>query len=159
MLALLEKNRPEQLFLPATADPLLWSPDHNATTRAALEAAKAYGAPLTLVEYPVWFWYHWPWVPYPWRDNYQAGIVGRLSRSYRLGKSAAVLFNKKVTISEQLKEKRAILGQHRSQMERHPDHPDWQILADVAGGEFLNRFFNGHEFFRLYRVNTQGSGK
>ncbi len=125
------------------------TPDHVATFRAVTGAVAAQpaGASWTLLEYPVWFWHHWPWVC-PLADR-------SLLRTRTLG--GAVVrrcrdLTARVDVAAGLDAKRAALARHRTQMERQDGHADWPVLADVARGTWLRAFFTGHEHFRRRRL-------
>lgn len=48
--------------------------------------------------------------------------------------------------------KRAALACHRTQVDRQEGRADWPVLADVAGGTWLDGFFTGREHFRRRRL-------
>ncbi len=66
VIHLLQTIRPETVYVPYRLDN---HPDHRNTTRSVIQALKKCRMPMTVYEYPVWFWYHWPWV----------GFSGKLS--------------------------------------------------------------------------------
>jgi len=144
---ILAVRRPATVFVPYVREP---PADHRATRRVALAALRELGEPTTVYEYPIWFWEHLPWMP--------ATVYGPRSRwpavKHGLRSSAASIrdFRHGVAIADVLDRKRAALAHHVSQMQRQQNDPRWSILADVAGGAFLERFFGGYEFFLRYTV-------
>lgn len=122
--------------------------DHRATL-AAVELAVAReepGPPRVLLEYPVWFWHHWPWVcPPVARRLHRPGVV-----LAGLGAVARRLHHLRFRVDVAAVEatKRRALDCHATQMRRPDDEPRWPVLADVAGGQWLAMFFNGREYLR-----------
>jgi LmbE family N-acetylglucosaminyl deacetylase len=148
---LLNALRPESIFVIHSADTPL---DHAAVHRSVLQAARFYGRPITVYEYPVWYWYHWPWVrfgadlPGMWRTTLAQSITTAA------GLRALLTFNARADIADVMPRKRAALAAHVSQTSRPPNQPDWPILADLAGGEFIQRFNNDYEAFTRYELNA-----
>ncbi|MDY7023495.1 MAG: PIG-L family deacetylase, partial [Cyanobacteriota bacterium] len=58
---ILLKYLPEEIFVPYSQDGI---PDHNATTYIAVSALRRCGFNSRVYEYPIWFFNHWPWVPF-----------------------------------------------------------------------------------------------
>ncbi|MCC7207422.1 MAG: PIG-L family deacetylase [Anaerolineae bacterium] len=145
---------PQEIYLPYRGEPPLWSSDHRMTTRAALDAAAAWGAPVTLYEYPVWAWYSWPQVALNMRRPSEARRVLMVTARGGLGARLWREMNCRVAVGDALEPKRAALLAHRSQTMRLREGVGWPILADVAGGEFLACFFGQYEYFR--RTTVQG---
>ncbi len=146
---LVKRFDPEQVFLPYSAEPLLWSEDHLATTRIAWQALEVAGKRRWVYEYPIWLWYGLPWVglmPESWSNRRQ---IVRITLNSWAGVGFPRAFKYSVDISEVKSKKRAALERHRSQMFRLMDGVGWPILEDVAGGEFLDCFFQQREIFHL----------
>jgi LmbE family N-acetylglucosaminyl deacetylase len=131
----IEEFKPLQVFVPYLRDQ---HPDHIATTQLALKAITQANSRVQLYAYPVWFWYTWPWRPLAAPGNLLKGL-------YDCGLALREL-KYSVDISSTLPQKRQALQAHRSQAERLA--PDWPILSDVAGGEWLGVFFSGVELFQ-----------
>jgi LmbE family N-acetylglucosaminyl deacetylase len=138
---------PETVFIPYVQDGV---PDHDATNKIVIAAFRQCGIPVTVYEYPVWFWRHWPWTIFEgdkspplavWQQNFVSSL-------HLLQK-----FSFAVDIHAVLDHKRIALAQHQSQMTRLKPDPRWATLGDVAQGEFLDCFFQNYEFFRRYRLN------
>jgi len=147
---ILRCHRPSQVFVPSRFDGVC---DHVAAGAAVLAAAGAAGE-TTILEYPVWFWRHWPWV-----SERGGPLRRRLGRTRDAVIGAVRLFGRfrcAVDVRPLLDLKAAALACHASQMVRPPDRPDWPILADVAGGDFLACFTGPREHFRRYAVRTAG---
>ncbi|MGD8413551.1 MAG: PIG-L deacetylase family protein [Candidatus Latescibacterota bacterium] len=140
--ALLEDARPDELYIPYLHDV---TPDHVETRRVVLEAARSSLESVIVYEYPVWFWHHWPWVRIPLdnRRDLPMAVVENAMGVVHLIRD----FNSCVHIGDVLTEKRHALEAHASQMTRLVDDERWARLGDVAGGEFLNCFFQEYEVF------------
>jgi LmbE family N-acetylglucosaminyl deacetylase len=148
VLKILLRQQPHEIFIPYYKEPLLWSADHLATNRIVLAALQAYGRTVVIYEYPIWFWYHWPWISLP-IDN-----LGRLLvfLKDRLVSPSSLLrdFRCSIFVGDVLQLKRDALDQYASQMKRLIPDPRWQTLSDVSNGEFLECFFQEHEIFHQY---------
>ncbi|HEX8705689.1 MAG TPA: PIG-L family deacetylase [Myxococcaceae bacterium] len=129
---LLQRYRPEQLFLPYARGE---HADHVATNTIVYEAIGRVGLPATLLEYPVWSWRHWP------------ATVRSLRFLRELRTSVAV--------QDVLAQKRSALERHVSQMRRRNGQPGWGTLGDIDGGEFLASLFQDYEYYR--RVDRLGT--
>lgn len=138
---------PEEVFIPYSQDGI---PDHNATCHIVLSALRESGLRVTVYEYPVWFWCNWPWTTL---GRNQEPSSNNLQRNWVTGVNWIKYFRYAVDIREVLELKHLALEQHRSQMTRLILDPRWQTLGDVAQGEFLQCFFQNHEFFYRYRLN------
>jgi len=154
--AVLSDVAPEEVFLPAALEPKKEHAIANAVGRGALDR---WGHEVTVYEYPVWCWYHWPRVPLPFtrrtvgpasRTRYELPRVLSNTRLMSYGARMYREFTTRIDVGDSLEDKRAALAEHRSQMTRlRPDRP-WATLSDVGGGEFLDCFFTGDEVFRRY---------
>lgn len=147
---ILRDRRPEQVFLPARCEPSIWSDDHLTTARAAWAATRAALPGAEVFEYPIWVWLHWPWVAV--RRGPLALQILRHTARYGFGCGLAWRFPDRVAIAEVMEEKRAALAAHATQTTRAGRAGDWPILADIAGGEFLECFFRPEERFRRVHV-------
>ena len=144
------EQKPEEIFLPHSREPLLWSEDHLATTRIVKAALESYPGDVIIYEYPVWFWFHWPWVELLKRKEPLRSIILKNSLAYGFGFRSLRDFSCSVYIGDILEHKHEALEQYKSQMTRLLDDPNWPILSDVSHGEFLACFFQEHEIFRRY---------
>jgi LmbE family N-acetylglucosaminyl deacetylase len=140
--AILERKTPAEIYVPYLHD---GTSDHVETRRAVLAAAGSCLASVTVCEYPVWFWHHWPWVAYPLdnRRDLPRVVAENAASSIHLIRD----FNSCVYIGDVLKDKRHALDAHASQMTRLVDDAAWARLTDVASGEFLDCFFQEYEVF------------
>ncbi len=138
---LLRRVRPDEVYVPYHQD---GPPDHLATTDIVQAALRAAGRPATVCEYPIWFWYHWPWTRL--EGGKRALLHGAAAG---LGRFRVLLrdFRWYVPVGDLLERKRAALAEHRSQMQRLVPDPGWVTLGDIAGGDFLACFFREREIF------------
>jgi hypothetical protein len=132
-------------------EPLLWSEDHLATTAIVKCALQGYFKNLVVYEYPVWFWFHWPWVELFRRTEPLKSIILKNTLIYGFGLRFLRDFNCSFYIGEILDCKYTALQQYKSQMSRLLSDSRWPTLGDVANGEFLNCFFQEYELFRCYQ--------
>lgn len=150
LVDLMRAWRPECVYVVHGCDP---PSDHRATFAALTKAIHAYGGRLTVFEYPVWYWYHWPWValsgdlPGMWRINLAqtARMAAGLRSLWRL--------NALVDVSDAIETKRGALAAHRTQTARPAGRPDWPVLRDLGRGDFLARLTSDYEVFNRYEVN------
>lgn len=147
VLGIMERESPSELYVPYLHEA---PSDHIETRRVALEAARSAPGAVTVYEYPVWFWHHWPWVPHPLdnRRDLPRVIVETVVSAAHLVRD----FNSCVFVGDVLAEKRRALEAYASQMTRLVDDPAWATLEDVAGGEFLDCFFEEYEVFWERRI-------
>lgn len=147
---LLERWRPASVLLVHARDV---TPDHIAVNRSARRALRAYGARTTVLEYPVWYWFHWPWVrvakgvPGMWRT-----AARQTARTFA-GMRATSHFNVRADVSDVISAKIDALAAHRSQMLRLDGSADWITLGDLAGGDFLSQLLRDYEVFARYEAN------
>jgi LmbE family N-acetylglucosaminyl deacetylase len=148
---LLHSWRPQSVFVVHAKDP---TPDHVAVNAGVRAALRSYGRPVTVFEYPIWYWYHWPWVrmradlPRMWRTT------ARQTIKTAAGLRALSTLNTQAYVGDVLGIKRKALAAHASQTRRQDGHDDWAILADLSGGDFLERFFVDYEAFTRYEANA-----
>ncbi|MFA5898199.1 MAG: PIG-L deacetylase family protein [Hyphomicrobium sp.] len=148
---LLRQTGAQSVFVPHAKDP---PADHAAVHAATIKGIRAYGRPVTVYEYPIWYWYHWPWVrvigdmPGMWRT------ATRQTFRARGGLDALFALNRQAYVGDVLDVKRAALAAHASQTRRPDDDADWITLDDLAGGEFVGRLMSDYETFHRYQVNA-----
>lgn len=139
---LLQKLRPQQLFVPCRWD---FPPDHLATRAIGL-ASLATLQPVSVFEYPVWFWHHWPVTTLP-LNRREAKKFVKHTISVGAGLRLAD-FDRVVDISDVLPVKWAALESHATQMRQYlPENPHWRTLAYIANGRFLAAFRQPFECF------------
>jgi LmbE family N-acetylglucosaminyl deacetylase len=148
---ILDKELPEDVFVPYCREPVRQAADHVAATNIVMAALEQNQRRVTVWEYPVWFWLHWPWVGF--RQNgpaIKAKHVLRNSVNSLFGARAFADLRYAVDIADALEQKRAALAEHKSQMEQLIPSPEWVTLGQLSRGEFLQCFHQNWEFFRRY---------
>jgi LmbE family N-acetylglucosaminyl deacetylase len=143
-----------RVFVPSRQEPDLWSLDHRATTEIVYEALARSGRECEVLEYLIWFWYHWPWVPILGTGD--ARQIARLSWRNAFGLKAFAAANTSVEVSPFRSRKQDALEQHRTQMTRLRRDLPWPVLGEVGRGEFLENFFRSREWFRASRWKGAG---
>jgi LmbE family N-acetylglucosaminyl deacetylase len=144
-VALLASVRPEEVYVPYRRD---GTPDHEATFRIVAEAAAHMDQPLRFLEYPVWFWNRWPWVPLPIKPSRSTLEDFAGAAKARFGLEMLREFRSGVLVESVLDKKRSALARHLTQMTRLREGTQWPILSDVSDGSFLQCFFRKFEVFR-----------
>jgi LmbE family N-acetylglucosaminyl deacetylase len=153
---IIEDFKPDEIFLPHNKEPRIWSSDHLETTRIVIQALRKLRKELTIYEYPIWYWYHWPWVSISQHDRNNSKIIFKNTLLYSFGLSTRKDFNHCVPIENVSKQKRVALEQHKSQMTRIIPHKKWATLKDISNGEFIKCFFRSYELFRRYEFILKG---
>lgn len=155
VLAILEKESPEQIFIPYHREPLFIR-DHRATYDIVLNAVQRSGKSLTVYEYPVWFWCHWPWMKLVWfRGKPLSNLkmaVRSLQRMFNFGLNPWKEFTTTSDIRDVLEQKKEALACHHSQVNKQLDRSDWATLAEVSDGDFLECFAQPQEIFYRHRT-------
>lgn len=146
VIQILLLQQPDEVFIPCKRETR--NSDHLATNRIVASALQMYKRKATVYEYPIWFWYHWPWVRVPMDTSKE--ILSAFKQSIVSGLSLLKDFRCSVYIGDVLQLKRAALNQYKSQMTRLIRDPRWQTLDDVSDGEFLKCFFQDHEIFHQH---------
>lgn len=141
---LLQAHNPSEIYVTHPQEP---HTDHAVLYWASIAAVKTHSPQPTIYAYPVWYWRHWPWTQLADSSKRETLRIVQTSLRHRLGTSAFRDFQHSVYVADVLPQKRAALNRHRSQMERFENNPHWPILRDVAGGEFLDCFFQPYELF------------
>jgi LmbE family N-acetylglucosaminyl deacetylase len=148
---ILRRELPEEVFVPYGREPMRQAGDHVAVTNVVLAALRRQSRPVTVWEYPVWFWLHWPWVGF--RQNTPPIKPKHILKNSVLagfGTRAFLDLRYKVNIGEVLEQKRAAIAQHKSQTEKIIDDPTWVTLEQLSSGELMECFYQDCEFFRRY---------
>jgi LmbE family N-acetylglucosaminyl deacetylase len=142
---ILLRRGPEEVFIPYSRDDAF---EHSVTNRIVTSALRMYPKKTLVYEYPIWFWFHWPWVSVP---------MGSRREILRILKDGLVLnvlcfrdFRYGVVIRDVIQSKRAALDRYRSQMTKLIPDPRWKTLGEISDGEFLECFFHEHEIFRRW---------
>lgn len=140
---ILETFRPEQIFTPYHADGVA---DHEDTTALVAASVQESSSRPEILEYPIWFWHHWPWTVGRVRDRFPRWLR-RARQSRRSMSRLRRDFRCVVDISDHLEGKKRALEAHASQMVREPGCAQWPILSDISDGEWLDLFFRRFECF------------
>ncbi len=132
----------DQYFIPYSLEP---QPEHEAAAEICQKAISALGKPARLLEYPVWFWEHYPWIRTPvfGPRSWRAQISHTLQSWCRLFCD----FDFRVDITDTLEQKQLALNEHKSQVQGLRDDVDWPVLADVSHGDFSACFVRRAEIF------------
>lgn len=140
LLQLMEKYNPSQVFATYCHDK---HPDHLATNRAVRDAMQRSSRARTLLEYPVWFWEHWPWMETP---TYEPRRRTRMLRRGVMSPLRAMRdFRVYVDVADVKHCKRDALYEHATQMQ--PQGDKWTTLATISDGEFIDRMMTDREIF------------
>lgn len=158
----LRKTNPNEVYIPSALD---FHAEHRVTAQVVTKAVEGLTAlqglvPLPQVyEYPVWFWYQWPWVGLPDSHSTQLRrerkLFVRRGLRYGLGLSFISRFRKSVAIRDVLDVKRAALREYVSQMTAPEGAEGWKTLEEVGGGEFLECFFRDVEVFHPVKRSSE----
>jgi LmbE family N-acetylglucosaminyl deacetylase len=144
VLAILGAVETADIFFPCREE----SPaDHAATHRIVRYAAQRLEGDRRYFEYPVWFWNQWPFTPL--QAPRRLALPARIGRTLLSNLRLLGRFRHAIPIREQLDLKSAALAEYRTQTTRYRPDCEWPILQDVAGGEFLECFFQDRELFHL----------
>jgi LmbE family N-acetylglucosaminyl deacetylase len=141
----LRSRQPDEVYVPYARD---GTPDHEATYRIVVDALERVGRPARLLEYPVWFWNRWPWVPFQLRASRDTLRALRRVSEARFGLDVLLEFKSGVFVEPLLERKRLALARHRSQTTVLRPGTAWPTLASVSEGEFLECLFQQFEVFR-----------
>lgn len=154
--SILCKTPVQQVFVPSAEEPLA---DHAMTNRVVRDALASCQLAVEVFEYPVWYWFHWPWVGVRQNTRWMTRQVMMNTWSTWGGLRLIDTFPNVLAINDVLLSKRRALEAHRSQMRKPDSESAWPTLPEVASGEFLNCFFQGIELFSNYRSNGRpGNG-
>ncbi len=150
VLRLLRERQPREIYIPYARDP---QPDHIATNSLVRTVLRASGIRATILEYPIWAWYHWPWISIPpLRPNRNLRHVLANTTKLAAGLRLTRDMNYCVNVDEVRRKKMKALQEHRSQMTRMNDDPNWLTLHDVANGDWLDCLLQRYEVFRRYTI-------
>jgi LmbE family N-acetylglucosaminyl deacetylase len=143
VVEIIDQFKPDEIYLPHRRDVIS---DHTETNRIVRHAVERIRRPVAMLEYPVWLWNSWPWTQGGAR--YATGIVRRMLETMRDIAEITLVCRTRIDVGSVLNRKLAALAAYRSQIQRRNGNPRWQVLSDVAEGEFLRRFETGFEIFR-----------
>jgi LmbE family N-acetylglucosaminyl deacetylase len=140
---ILETEQPSEIFIPFWRDT---NADHVATNEIVWEGARKSGLPLTIYEYPIWFWQHWPLTAPPLGASLKRNLA--VIRHGVICASLVSQFNAEAFVGDVLHDKRRALAKHVSQTVQLVSDMRWSTLHDVAEGEWLDVMFQNYEIFR-----------
>lgn len=149
VLSILLHYQPQEIFVPYRRD---GQPDHTATYQIVMTALQRSMLQLTVYQYPIWFWRHWPWTGCGDTSQERIDILKATFRA-NWGLEMLINFQSAVFIGDILDLKRTVLNQHQSQMFPILPDVDWPTLHDVCHGQFLECFFQDYEFFHCVNFN------
>jgi LmbE family N-acetylglucosaminyl deacetylase len=150
---ILQNQQPDEIFIPYRHDQ---NPDHLATRDIVRASLRKLQKMVTVYEYPIWIWHLWPWTnPLLTKIGSHRQII---TNHLRAGFGLRLLndFRHSVYIEDVLNQKQAALAEHKTQMTRFVDDPNWLTLKDVSAGEWLVCFFQQIELFHRYNVREDG---
>jgi FkbM family methyltransferase len=151
---LLTQEKPQQVFIPYYRET---HPDHYATNRIVTTAlTEIFNRDVTIYEYPVWYWHHFPWTSASGDRRSQQWDYFKASLKAAFGWQIVKEFNSRVDISDLQQSKRDALDQHQTQMTRLVADDGWGTLHDVSNGEWLECFFQTNEIFRCSQIPIRG---
>ncbi|MBP7045649.1 MAG: PIG-L family deacetylase [Chloroflexi bacterium] len=149
VLDLLHQHQPAEVYIPYYKEP---PADHVATNLIVVAALQAYGRPVTVYEYPVWFWHHWPWVSLnPTMHGERRAIFKNTLHTF-FGGRLFTDFNCFLDIADVRAQKYAALEAHKTQMTSLMPEKGWLTLHDVADGDWLACFFMNQEIYRRFQL-------
>ncbi len=155
--SVLRQFQPDEIYTSSRFDT---TPDHLATNRIVHSAVQAEGGAFDVYEYPVWFWHHWPWVPFVVARPLRKSIKPvRDSLGFGLGLGSLRSFNCALPIRDVRDRKQAALDRYESQITRLVPGKQWPTLGDVGKGEFLNCFFGDWELFSMVKTGPAPQGR
>jgi LmbE family N-acetylglucosaminyl deacetylase len=154
VVKILQQEQPQEVFMPYRLEPR-FVPDHQATQQIVTAALSQVQCAPMIYEYPIWFWFNYPWVdlmgdrimPKPKLFRWLGWTVQALRFGYVYQRD----FRCAIEVSEYLELKHRALYQHQSQMTNYRGESGWLTIADIAEGEFLSYFFQPQELFYRYR--------
>lgn len=157
VVEIFEQESPEEVFMPHAREPARQAADHLAATMIVQAALQRYQRRVTIWEYPVWYWLHWPWVRFAQKGPpIKTRHILRNSLESLFGARDFIELTSSVHIGDVLAQKRAALAQHRSQMEQFVPDARWVTLAQLSKGDFLECFDQDREFFHRYEYRRSG---
>ena len=144
---ILQDFAPREVYIPYHLD---GPSDHVATNLIVRHALHKCIYQITVNEYPIWFWHHWPWVGLPIQRRRNAGRIIRTTIAAGFGIRMVQEFRYGIRIGDVLDQKKEALAQYRSQTTRLLPDERWTTLEDVSDGDWLALFFQDYEVFHRY---------
>jgi LmbE family N-acetylglucosaminyl deacetylase len=138
----LREHPAEQIFVTYHGD-VDQAGEHRAAARIVRAAAKRIKRPITLYEYPIWFWFFWPYTRMPDKQHFGAWNTQRRHNLLR-NLFALTTFRFHVNIAEVRESKQAAMKLHHSQMEQ---------FYGLRGGQFVKWFIGEREIFCRHKLS------
>ncbi len=149
IVPLLDQWRPQSIYVTHRNEP---PSDHIAANRAVWAAVRTLGLKTTLFEYPVWYWYHWPWMrmrgdlPGLWRMKLkQTLLTGVGLRSF-------FALDTRAYVGDALNAKREALAAHVSQVGGVEGAEPGPTLQQLSRGDFTARLLSDYETFARHET-------
>ena len=144
---LLDRIRPEGVFVTHAKEP---PSDHAAVNSAVWSALRLCQRPVTVYEYPIWYWYHWPWMGFYPDTPGLARLKLKQTLTSLAGLRALSTLNTIAYVGDVIELKRAALNAHASQMVAPVGEDGWPTLPQLSNGDFIKRLMSSHEVFMRY---------
>jgi LmbE family N-acetylglucosaminyl deacetylase len=145
--------KPDELFLPSRKEPWIYSGDHLASVKITMNVLKKYNQQINIYEYPVWYWYAFPWVSFPFKLKKSSLSIFKNSLNGFWGAGLSHHFNCYFELDGTKEIKMKALDQHESQMKNQSNDEPWNTLTGISQGEFLKCFFGEFEVFNKHTIN------
>lgn len=150
ILALICDREPEEIYIPYAWDP---QADHVASNQLIRTILQESGISATIMEYPIWVWYQWPWVQlHSFAQNQATQQIACNSTKVGAGLRITCDLNYGISTDGVHIQKHLALKEHRTQMTRYNADPRWLTLHDIAQGDWLKHVLHTNEMFRTYCV-------
>jgi len=142
LLPLLESIPADNYFIPYRHEQQL---DHANAATVSLSVIDKLKKDTLIMEYPIWFWEHRPWMTSTIFSP--SGFFDQARHSVRSLWRLFAHFNYYVDVTEMRQLKKTALSAYESQMTRFENDATWPILPDVSSGDFLNCLNRDKEIF------------
>ena len=142
LIPVLQNRQADNYYIPYRYEP---HPEHSATASIGLYAIDKLQKNALVMEYPVWFWEHQPWMMTTYFSS--KGFRRRLTHSVGATARLFLHFNQYVDIAKTLHNKNESLDEYKSQMTKLTGAKNWTTLAEVGSGDFLKCFNRSREIF------------
>ena len=153
---IIEEYRPEEIFVPFRFDV---NPDHIATNQIVYKALTNTQHSCVIFEYPVWFWFHWPWISFSTLERHYYKLWAGNSLKTGLGFLGPRYFNTSLEITDVLEYKKKALSKHKTQMTKPNNQTEWPVLGEIAQGDFLDCFLGDREYYFRHEYKFNGKGR
>lgn len=140
-------EQPDEVFIPFKNEPVI--NDHVATNRIVLNALKSVKKKPVINEYPIWLWYHFPWVNVP---SVKVRAIGEYIRRSLIAELNLTNFRSSVYVGDVINQKMAVLNSYESQLSHMNSKLNWNSLKDIGQGDFFNCFLREFEIFYRYEL-------